>query len=182
MRQLLRSRATGGALRRVCLLLALGALTPTAVAGQSVSSEVGLPVGTPGPAAEVQDLDGNPVELLDFTRGKPALIEFWAVWCANCAALQPQMSRIREAYGDRLNIVAVAVAVSQSLPQVKRHVEEHDAGYPFLWDAQGAAVRAYEASTTSVVVILDDEGRVAYTGIGSGQDLEAAVARVFADG
>jgi thiol-disulfide isomerase/thioredoxin len=110
------------------------------------------------------------------------LIEFWASWCENCEALQPQLDAIGEVYGDDVRVVAVAVAVSQSLRRVRRHVEEEGHEYPFLWDVRGAAVRAYRAATTSVVVILDAEGNVAYTGVGGGQDLIGAVADVVGTG
>jgi thioredoxin-like negative regulator of GroEL len=65
---------------------------------------------------------------LDYIGEVPTLIEFWAVWCENCEALQPQLDKIRATYGDRLNVVAVAVAVAQSLRRVRRHVEEHEPG------------------------------------------------------
>jgi thiol-disulfide isomerase/thioredoxin len=152
-------------------VVALLLLLPAAAASQ----EVGLPLGTPAPSAALEDLDGNAVELLDYVGGGPALIEFWATWCENCEELAPQMDRIQEEYGDRVSVVAVAVAVAQSVRRVKRHLEDHDAGYPFLWDAEGAAVRAYKAPTTAVVVLLDAEGKVAYTGSGGGQDLVGAV-------
>lgn len=169
------------------LLVALGAMTVVAtlavMAGGAVrpvgAQEVGLPLGSQAPSAMVEDLDGNPVQLLDYTKGKPALLEFWATWCENCEALQPQMDEIHARYGDRLQVVAVAVAVSQTVRRVKRHLEDHTPGYPYLWDAQGAAVRAYKAPTTSVVVILDASGKVVYTGSGAGQDLLAAVAKVM---
>ncbi len=157
------------------MLMAMFAVGAAAVSAQ----EVGLPLGTAAPAATLEDLDGKQVQLLDYTNGKPALLEFWATWCENCAALQPQLDQIEQTYGDRLNIVAVAVAVSQSVRRVKRHLEDHDPGYPYLWDAQGAAVRAYRAPTTSVVVILDRSGKVVYTGSGPSQDLESAVKKVL---
>jgi len=164
-------------------LAALGAasalaVAPGALVAQTGEGEVSLAIGTAGPPVQLQDLDENEVSLLDLADGKPMLIEFWATWCELCAALQPQMDRIQAEYGDRVSVVGVAVAVAQSLRRVRRHVEEHPTGYPYLWDGRGAAVRAYEASTTSVVVILDAEGKVAYTGVGSGQDLVGAVQRV----
>ena len=166
-------------LTRLGLRAALATLIMTGTAVSVAAQDVGLPLGTQAPAAALEDLDGNAVQLLDYIKGKPALLEFWATWCENCEALQPQMDQIHAQYGDRLQVVAVAVAVSQTVRRVKRHLEGHNPGYPYLWDAQGAVVRAYKAPTTSVVVLLDAEGKVVYTGSGGGQDLLAAVAKVL---
>ena len=132
-----------------------------------------------GPGAALEDLDGNAVDLSDYVKGGPALLEFWATWCENCEALQPQMDQVQMRYGDRINVIAVAVGVSQSVRRVKRHLDGHNPGYPHLWDARGAAVRAYNATTTSIVVMLDEDGKVVYTGVGGGQDLLSAVERLF---
>jgi len=163
----------------LCLALALGIAGPASVAGQSGEGEIGLPLGTQAPPAAVEDLEGNPVELLDLVRGRPALIEFWATWCENCEALQPQLDEIQARHGDAVAIVAVAVGVAQSVRRVRRHLEEHDPGYPFVWDGRGAAVRAYQAPTTSVIVMLDAEGKVVYTGSGSRQDLKGVVSHLL---
>ena len=169
--------AAGGVV--ILLLGALGLLLPLPGAGGPgplAAQDVSLAPGTEAPDAELQDLEGNPVRLLDYVEeGKPTLIEFWASWCENCEALQPQLDRIQETWGGEVNLVAVAVAVSQSQRRVRRHVEEHDPGFPYLWDHRGNAVRAYNAATTSIVVILDGEGRVAYTGVGADQDLVGTV-------
>ena len=132
-------------------LLILGAGALASVQAQSGEGQVGLPLGTPAPPAALEDLEGNPVELGDYVGGKPAVIEFWATWCENCEALQPQLDEVQRRYGEEVSVVAVAVAVSQSVRRVRRHVEDHDPGYPYLYDAGGEAVRAYRAPTTSVV-------------------------------
>jgi predicted transcriptional regulator len=77
--------------------------------------------------------------------------------------------------------VAVAVGVAQTVRRIQRHLEDHDPGYPYLFDARGAAVRAYNATTTSIVVMLDAEGKVAYTGVGAQQNLTAAVERLLSE-
>ena len=159
------------------MLLALVAL-PTGVRAQS--GGVSLALGTQGPTAELEDLEGQAVSLLDFVEeGQPAVIEFWATWCEQCEALQPQFDQLQAQFGDQVSIVAVAVGVSQSVRRVKRHLEDHDPGYPYLFDKRGAAVRAYNATTTSIVVMLDAEGNVAYTGVGTQQDLLGAVASLL---
>ncbi len=168
--------AAGGLL---LLLWAASGVLAAPGAGQGVS----LPLGTPAPPAALQDLEGRPVQLLDYVqRGKLTVIEFWASWCENCEALSPQLQALRSRWPDQVQVVAVAVAVGQTLRRVQRHVEEHRPGYPFLWDVRGEAVRAYQAGTTSIVVILDREGKVAYTGVGRGQDLVGAVERLLGSG
>jgi len=166
---------------RTCVVLRIAVASllalPGAVQAQAGGEgSVSLALGSPGPSAELETLDGAAVELGDYIEdGKPALIEFWATWCEQCEALQPQLDEIQARYGDELNVVAVAVGVAQSVRRVKRHLADHDPGYPYLWDARGAAVRAYNATTTSIVVMLDTDGNVAYTGVGTQQDLVGAV-------
>ncbi|NNF27777.1 MAG: TlpA family protein disulfide reductase [Gemmatimonadetes bacterium] len=166
------------------LLLASGAFmilsfVPGSAVAQSGEGQVSLAIGTTAPDVVLEDLDGNELSLLSVVDGRPALLEFWATWCENCEALQPQLDQIHEAHGDDLAVVAVAVAVSQSQRRVRRHVEDHGAGYPYLWDGRGDAVRAYKATTTSVVVLLDADGTVAYTGVGGDQDLVGAVGELL---
>ena len=143
---------------------------------EAQSGGVSLALGTKGPTAELEDLEGNTVSLLDYVEaGKPAVLEFWATWCEQCEALQPQFDELQARYGEQVSVVAVAVGVSQSVRRVKRHIADHDPGYPYLFDKRGAAVRAYNATTTSIVVVLDSDGKVAYTGVGTDQDVIGAV-------
>ena len=171
------ARASAGL--ALTLLLALP-LSARAQAGGE--GGVSLPIGSAAPSATLEDLEGNAVELSAFVpRGKPAIIEFWATWCELCEALQPQLDHIQAAHGEDVSIVAVAVGVAQTVRRVRRHLEDHDPGYPYLFDARGAAVRAYNATTTSIVVMLDAEGKVAYTGVGAQQDLTGAVERLLTE-
>lgn len=157
------------------LIAAAGTLVGLPEAGRAQDEGLGLPAGTPAPDAQVEDLEGNTVSLLDIVGSGPALLEFWASWCEQCELLQPQIDEIQERFADRVNVVAVAVAVNQSVRRVRRHVERHAPGYAFVYDANGEAVRAYQALTTSIVVLIDGEGRIVSTGVGPGQPLVEAV-------
>lgn len=163
--------------------LGLALLTGILLGPGSLSSQdISLPLGTEAPEAVLEDLDGNTVQILDYVEpGKLTLIEFWASWCENCEALQPELDQVHSEFNSRVNVIAVAVAVSQSQRRVKRHVEEHGIGYPYLWDGEGEAVKAYEIPGTSIVVILDGDGKVAYTGTGRDQKLVDEVKRLIGE-
>lgn len=159
---------------------ALALLAPTVAVAQGVEGDVGLPLGTQAPAATVQDLEGESVQLLDLISGKPALVEIWATWCDLCEQLQPQLDQIHAQYGSRLNMVAIGVGVGQNLRRVQRHVEEHEPGYPHVYDPRGEAVRAYNSLTTSIVMLFDAGGKVVYAGVGGDQDLMTEVDELLA--
>ena len=159
----------------VATLLAVG-LGTRGLAAQE--EDIGLPVGAVPPAAQIEDLDGKPVDLGAYVGKRPLLVEFWATWCPLCKALLPRMEAAHRQYGDRVQFLVVAVAVNQSKASVKRHLESHDLPFTFLWDTNGNATRAFQAPATSFVVVLDAQGKVAYTGIGADQDLEAPLRRV----
>ena len=154
--------------------LSLCVLSPAAASAQA-RGEIGIALGERPELVEVEDLDGNKVSLVDYVGGRPALVEFWAIWCELCEALHPQMVDVHARYGDRVGFVALAVAVAQSQRSVRRHLEDTPAEFPTLWDDGGRAVRAFLAPGTSYIVVLDAEGRVTYTGSGANQDIEAAV-------
>ena len=144
--------------------------------------EVGIAVGeTPAPPM-IEDLDGEPVDLADHVGERPLVLEFWASWCEQCEALQPSMDAAFERYGDEVGFLAVAVAVAQSQRAVRRHLERHAIPFPMLWDTRGNATRAFLAPATAYVVILDAQGKVAYTGIGPRQDIVRAVGDVLGEG
>ena len=141
--------------------------------------DVGIAVGAMPPAVTVRDLDGKPVDLAQYIGKKPVLVEFWATWCPICKALLPKMEAAQRRYGDKVEFLVVAVAVNESQNSVRRHLSQHPMPFTFLWDADGAAVRAFQAPSTSYIVVLDAGGKVVYTGVGEEQDVEAAVGRAI---
>ncbi len=152
---------------------------PLAAPAAPAQDDLGIPVGTTPRAVTIEDLDGRPVDLAQFIGKKPVLVEFWATWCPLCAALEPRMTAARRQYGDKMEFIAVAVAVNQSKASIKRHLERHPLPVRVLWDSNGNAVRAFQAPSTSYVVTLDAAGKVRYTGAGEDQDIKAAVSKAL---
>lgn len=157
----------------VCALLA-----PPVLAAQ----DEGIAVGTPAPAVTISDLDGHPVNLGADIGTRPVFLEFWATWCELCKALYPRMEAAAAKYGNRVAFYGINVTVNQTPERVRKYLDEHHPPFRTLYDSQGDAVRAYDAPTTSYVVIVGRDGKVAYTGSGGDQDLDGALAKVVAAG
>lgn len=162
-----RSVALGVWLPTLCL-----ALLPALARAQD---DVGLPLGAKARAVTIQNLDGTPVNLGQYIGKQPVLLEFWATWCPLCRALEPRMAAAHKRFGAKVRFFAVAVAVNESQASIKRHLKRDPYPLPVLWDADGAAVRAFDAPSTSYIVALDASGTVRYTGSGEDQNIDQAV-------
>jgi thiol-disulfide isomerase/thioredoxin len=142
------------------------------------AQDVGLAIGAVPASATVQDLAGQAVDLAATFVGKqPVVVEFWATWCPICEALLPRMRAAQQRYGRQVEFVVVGVGVNQSRASMQRHLDRHPMPFRFFFDNAGAAVRAFQAPTTSYIVALDARGRVVYTGVGEDQDVAAAARR-----
>jgi len=161
---------------RIALLTLLAALPIAALRAQ----DAGLAVGSRAPAVAVHDLKGRPVDLGRWVGRKPVLLEWWATWCEECDVLLPRLRAAHAEVGGAVEFVAVNVAVNQSPEKVRRFVAAQQVPFVVLYDDEGVSTRAYQAPTTSYVVIVDRAGRVAYTGIGGDQPFLKALRRVAA--
>jgi len=156
-----------------------GAMLAALLAGAvPAAAQEGLKVGARAPAVVINDLDGKPVDLAQYLGRKPFMLEFWATWCSVCEELLPKVKAAHAAYGAKVEFLGVNVTVNQTKERVRRYLERHDPPFRTLYDEQGAAARAYDVPITSYIVIVDAEGKVAYTGSGADQDIDAVLRRV----
>jgi thiol-disulfide isomerase/thioredoxin len=139
--------------------------------------DAGIRIGSAAPVLSVNDLDGKPVNLGRWIGKKPVVLEFWATWCENCEALLPRFREAKKLIGDRAEFIGVNVTVNQTPARVRKYLEQHDVPFRVLYDDQGTSTRAYQAPATSYVVIVDNAGKVVYTGVGADQRFEPALKR-----
>jgi len=158
-------------------LLVLALLWPMRA---SRAQEEGIGVGSAAPAVKVPDIDGKVVDFAQFLGKKPVFIQFWATWCPICEALLPRVQAAHDRYGQRVQFIGVNVAVNQTRDRVRRYMTQHAMPFQVVYDDEGVSTRAYDAPQTSYIVIIDAAGKVAYTGVGTEQKFEDALARVTA--
>ncbi len=159
--------------RRIALAVAL--LMPAWAGAQ----EAGIAVGKLAPNAMLETLDGKPAQLSTWIGKQPVVLEFWASWCSNCKALEPELAKVTRQFGRQVKFVGVAVSANQTPERVKRYMQAHPIPLEMLYDRAGTAVDAYDVPATSYVVVIDRTGKVVYTGSGGAQDLTAAIRKAL---
>ena len=163
------------------LAAALGLLLlPPLVTDLGAQTQIGIAVGAAPEPLVLPAVTGEEIDLSESFGVRPVVLQFWATWCPKCEALAPQMAEAYEEFGDEVDFYGVAVAVGQTPRRIRQHLEEYPLPYPTLWDQTGEATRRFMAPTTSYVVILDADGKVAYTGVDVDQDIAGALRRIVA--
>lgn len=139
------------------------------------AQEGGIAVGKEAPSAHVLTLDGKAIDLADFYDGKPVVLEFWATWCPLCKKMESTMEAARQRHGDRVTFVSVGVTANQTADRQREYADKQHLSGKFVFDADGAATKAFSVPHTSYIVIIDASRHVVYTGVGGDQDIEAAL-------
>jgi peroxiredoxin len=93
--------------------------------------------GQRAPGFALMDSRGNLHDLADF-RGKPVILELMVTTCPHCASFVPTLKRVREKYGDRVGIIAMANP-PDTLTSVANFIRGHGIDYPVVFDMGQAA-------------------------------------------
>jgi len=122
------------------------------------------------PAAAVPDtlnftgktLDGATFDASTLA-GRPALLWFWAPWCATCASEAQSINDLKDEYGDRLAIIGIAGMGTNT--DMHRFVADLDVTtVPNLDDQAGMLWRRFGVTEQSTYVVIDRSGTVVATG------------------
>ncbi len=157
------------------MVLAAAVFAPAIASAQ----ESGIAVGNIAPNAMLETLDGKPAQLSKWIGTQPVVLEFWASWCSNCKALEPELQKVAQQFGRQVKFVGVAVSANQTPERVRRYLQVHRMPVEMLYDRTGTAVDAYDVPATSYIVVIDRAGKVVYTGSGGGQNLTAAIRKAL---
>jgi len=66
--------------------------------------------------AEIAEVNDQNFEAEVLQSDKPAVIDFWAEWCAPCRAIAPIVKELADTYGDRVKVVKMNIDENPSTP------------------------------------------------------------------
>lgn len=113
----------------------------------------------------LDDLDGQPLDILDLHNQEPLIINFWATWCAPCRKEMPLLNNYyltRNA--DQANVLGIAI---DDIDQVNSFIAELGINFPVLVGQS----EAYELMQTlgntlltlPYTILVNNEGRVIWS-------------------
>lgn len=146
---------------------------PSAAGSGAVSTAVPASLSFAG-----KTVDGAPFDAATIA-GKPALLWFWAPWCATCAGQADSINELKAQYGDRLAIVGVAgLGDNAAMREFVADLDVHTV--PNLDDQGGELWRRFGVTEQSTFVLIDRQGTVVETRWLDRIDLAAEVTALVA--
>lgn len=125
---------------------------------------VGPQTGGAAPEIEVTNTKGRTVALTDFA-GEPVVINFWATWCPPCRAELPVFDKLAKEY--RKKISFMMIDLGEEKDKVTSFVKKGGFSFPVYFDPLGKAGAAYSVRAIPQTVVIDADGNVAATHVGS---------------
>ncbi len=126
---------------------------------------------------------GQTFKISDF-KGKPVLLESFAVWCPTCLRQQREIKKVREIAGDAIIHISLDTDPNEDAAKIREHLERNELDWYFvvapieltnaLIDEFGLAV--VNAPSAPVILICEDQSaRLLRSGVKSADDLLAEV-------
>lgn len=125
-----------------------------------------IPASAQLPNVQVKELKGNVVNVAELSNdGKPFVVSFFATWCKPCMR---ELRAIADMYADwqeetGMKMVIVSIDEAQNVAKVRPLVDAEGWDYEVLLDSNSDFFRAMGLRTVPHVLVIDGDGKVAYT-------------------
>jgi peroxiredoxin len=148
---------------RLAVLITLLAAALAVACGGELSTAISEEP-RPLPAARLTSLGGQPADLADATRGRAALVSFWATWCDACQKEIEALNRLSDRTKGRPDAIILGVAVGESPPDVAAFVRGRGLVYPQLVDPDYRLADALGQRRVPATLVIDKRGRIVHRG------------------
>jgi thiol-disulfide isomerase/thioredoxin len=117
------------------------------------------------PEVQVVAVDGDTLALAELCGDKPTFLYLWATWCKVCSKDMKDVFKLREMFGDKIEVVGIAY--KNSPEEIETYFSKKEKRLKTYIDADGSVFQAFDTNATPTVVIVDASGKVLFSGYGS---------------
>ena len=117
------------------------------------------------PEVQVVSVEGDTLSLVELCGEKPTFLYLWATWCKVCSKDMKDVFKLREKFGDKIEVLGVAY--KNSPEEIAKYFSKREKKLKSYIDADGSVFEAFETNATPTVVIVDGSGKVLFSGYGS---------------
>lgn len=110
------------------------------------------------PHFSLDGIDGNHYAVNGEARDKALLLNFWASWCEPCHLEAPDLIKLHEKYGDRVDIYAINVTDWDTVPDAMAFVEQYGFEFPVLLDEDNEVSPLYKVRSYPTNILIDRNG------------------------
>ncbi len=141
---------------------------------------------SPPPATSFVDATGGPKRISDF-KGKVAVVNLWATWCAPCIIEMPTLAKLAKSYeGQPVEVVTISVDRPADAEKARIFIAKH-APLKFYHDPNMALPFAMKPGVagmpTTIIYGADgvERGRLSGDADWSGKDAKALIDKILAE-
>jgi peroxiredoxin len=174
------TRTRPAAALALALLLA-ATLTAMLAAAPALAVEAELlPVGSPAPAFESVDVDGQPFQLTEAVKQGPVLLVFWSLFCGTCRDELPILQAEKPKYEGKVQFVTVNLDEAPRARTVKGFAKQQGFTFRLLLNkveqkaADGTVAvkeyqvdQTYKIKATPALYLVNRDGTIGFAHYGA---------------
>ena len=97
----------------------------------------------------------------NYNGDQPAIIDFWASWCAPCRLEMPLLNDLHNKY-EKLGFVILGVNVEEQTDEARAYITDRPVDFPILFDDQNSVSKQYNVIAMPTTVMIDRNGNMRY--------------------
>ncbi|MEE9612445.1 MAG: TlpA disulfide reductase family protein [Desulfatiglandales bacterium] len=120
-------------------------------------------VGEKAPDFKVSTVDGKQISYSTDLKGKkPVYVVFWATWCLICKKELPNVERLYQEMGDKIQFLGINVGINQRIEDVTTYVKKNKLTFPIVYDVDTELTDLFWVRFTPTNLIIGKNGVIRY--------------------